>query len=122
MIRVLLADDSSYFRNELKNILHKLNINEIIEFENGMDLVNHYKTLYNQKEYKDIIMVDLAMPMLDGFGALKEILKINPDANVIILCGKNRGLVIEGIQLGAKWFIWKPFDEENIKEAINRFI
>lgn len=58
---------------------------------------------------------------LSGFDTLKEIIQINPDVCVIMMTGVSQRNVIDAIKLGAKWFIWKPYDEVNIKNTFIKF-
>lgn len=61
------------------------------------------------------------MPVMGGLQALQEILHIDPEANVVMCSamGQQR-LVVEAIELGAKDFIVKPFDEQRVLETVER--
>jgi two-component system chemotaxis response regulator CheY len=69
----------------------------------------------------DIVTMDITMPELDGLHALREILAINPAANVIMVSAMGQeAMVREAIMSGAKGFIVKPFKEEGILSAIDK--
>jgi two-component system chemotaxis response regulator CheY len=65
--------------------------------------------------------MDITMPELDGLHALREILALNPSANVIMVSAMGQeAMVREAIMSGAKGFIVKPFKEEGILSAIDK--
>ena len=68
--------------------------------------------------------MDIVMPKvneLDGIGAVKEIVKFDPKAKIIMVSAMGQhSLVVEAIQAGAKDFVTKPFQPSRVVEAINR--
>jgi len=103
---ILIVDDSLFMRNHLKKFLEEAHFTEIIEAENGVQAIDMYKA-YSP----EIVIMDVIMPILSGMDALKEILKIDPHAKVIMCTalGGQRSFVIEGLKAGAKDFIIKPY-------------
>ena len=78
---LLIVDDSRAARMLLRSIINEYNSTiPIIEAENGEQAVEKYKN-----ENPKIVFLDLTMPIMDGFEALKKIIEINGDATVIIL-------------------------------------
>ena len=74
------------------------------------------------KEVKpDLVMMDITMPDMDGITAVKELMKIDPHA-LIVMCSAmgQEAMVIEAIQSGAKDFIVKPFKADRVLEALKR--
>jgi two-component system chemotaxis response regulator CheY len=79
----------------------------IAEAKNGEEAINHFDS-----KQPDIALLDLTMPKVDGLIALKEIMKINPHAKVIVVSATGTNYtVMEAIQLGSKDFIVKPHFE-----------
>jgi len=72
------------------------------------------------KELKpDIVTMDITMPDMDGLTSLKEILAIDPSANVIVVSAMGQeNMVREAVLLGAKGFVVKPFKEDTILAAL----
>jgi two-component system, chemotaxis family, chemotaxis protein CheY len=105
---VLIADDSRFIRNLLKNILQEEGFQVFYEAPDGLSAVSLYK-----EKSPDIVLLDLTMPILNGIDALKNIIDYDPIANVIICSamGQNR-LIMEAIKSGAKDFIVKPYFNE----------
>jgi two-component system chemotaxis response regulator CheY len=117
MKNILVVDDAAFMRAMIKNMLMKNGFNIVGEAGNGLTGVEKYKELN-----PDIITLDITMPEMDGIAALKEIIKINPSANVIMVSAMGQeGLVKESIISGAKGFIIKPFKEAKLISALSKF-
>lgn len=100
----MIVDDSKFMRNWLKKLLGENNFHVIAEAENGCEAVQKYK-----KYSPDIVVLDLTMPVMNGIEALKKIIKIDPNANIVICTSLGEKYnVIEALKLGAKDFVVKP--------------
>jgi two-component system, chemotaxis family, chemotaxis protein CheY len=114
--RVLIVDDTKFMRNILAGILKKKDLEIAGEAVNGREAIEKYKELR-----PDIVTMDIIMPEVDGIQAVKEILKIDPDAKILMCSAMGQqALVIEAIQAGAKDFVIKPFQPTRVLEAIDR--
>jgi len=116
MAKIMIVADAAFMRITINNML-KESVHEVVgEAENGKLAIERYKALA-----PDIVTMDITMPELDGLHALKEILAINPSANVIMVSAMGQeAMVREAIMSGAKGFIVKPFKEEGILSAIDK--
>jgi len=114
--RVLLVDDASFMRMMLKNILVGSGYEVVGEAENGAKAIDQYKALK-----PDLMIMDIIMPEMGGIDAVREIIKVNPAAK-ILMCSSmgQQSLVVEAIQAGAKDFIVKPFQPSNVLEAVKK--
>lgn len=113
MKSVLIVDDAAFMRLNLKNIL-KDEYEILGEAENGKEAVEMYK-----EKKPDIVTMDITMPVMDGIEAIKAILDIDPDANIVVCSAMGQQkIVIQAIELGAQDFIVKPFKKDRVKEAI----
>lgn len=114
-IKVLVVDDEEDFRDTLVNRFKKRGF-EAFGAESGekaLESINTY--LY------DVVILDIKMPGMDGITALREIKKIRPLIEVIMLTG--HGTVesgIEGMKLGAFDYLSKPSNIDAIIEKINQ--
>ena len=104
MKTVLIADDSVFMRTWLKGLIQQTDHKVIAEAADGQEAIEHF--LYFNP---DITFLDITMPKVNGLIALKEIIKINPKAKVI-MCSSlgSQQNVIEALRIGAKDFIVKP--------------
>lgn len=103
-------------RNILAGILKKKDLEIAGEAVNGREAIEKYKELR-----PDIVTMDIIMPEIDGIQAVKEIMKIDPNAKILMCSAMGQqALVIEAIQAGAKDFVIKPFQPTRVLEAVDR--
>jgi DNA-binding NarL/FixJ family response regulator len=77
--RVLIADDSPAVRRTLRHLLQADNAWEIVDAENGKTAIAR------ALEFRpDVIILDLAMPVMDGLSAAREISKALPEAAILM--------------------------------------
>ncbi len=114
----MLVDDASFMRMMLKNILVGSGYEVIGEAENGAKAVEQFKALK-----PDLVIMDIIMPEMGGIDAVREIIKTNPGAK-ILMCSSmgQQSLVVEAIQAGAKDFIVKPFQPSNVLDAVKKVL
>ena len=116
MAKVLIVDDAAFMRISIKNMLTKNGYEVIGEAENGLIGVD----LYNELQ-PDIVTMDITMPEMSGLDALKEIMKTDPKAKVVMVSAMGQeAMVRDAIVSGAKGFIVKPFKEEGIIAALKK--
>jgi len=114
--RVLIVDDAAFMRMMLKDIVIKAGFEVAGEAANGREAVEKYKELK-----PDIVTMDITMPEMDGITAIKEIMKIDPNAKIIVCSAMGQqAMVIEAIKAGAKDFIVKPFQPSRVVEALQK--
>ncbi|WP_044173046.1 response regulator [Flectobacillus major] len=115
MQKILLIEDDDQLRRNTAEILELSNY-EVYTAENGK--VGVEKALLQQP---DLVICDVMMPVLDGYGVLKVFGK-NPelkDIPIILLTAKSeRGDFRKGMELGADDYLTKPFDEIELLSAI----
>lgn len=89
---------------------------EILTAENGQDGLATFK-----KERPSLILTDIKMPIMDGIEVLKEIKKIDPHAEVIVITGHgDMDLAIQALNLDATDFINKPLQRDALEQALTR--
>ncbi len=116
--RVLIVDDSVFTYEQLKNIIEKTGIAEVVgHAKDGIEGIKLYKKLT-----PDIVFMDILMPNMDGLQALKSILSIDKSAKVIIVSSLGGAVekAEEALKAGAKGIVSKPFNENEIKEKIEK--
>lgn len=118
LIKILVVDDAAFMRLVLKDILKNLGYTNIIEASDGVVAIEQYK-----KFKPDLVTMDVNMPKMDGVQALKQIIKINPMAKIIMVTAvEQRYIVQEAIRNGAKDYIVKPFDRAMVGTVIERVL
>lgn len=112
--KILLVDDEKTMVKYLSKRLIK----------RGFDVSVAYSGLSALEEIKkndfDLVLLDVLMPEMDGIETLKEIKKIRPETEVVMLTGHASVKVgIDGMKSGAFNYILKPFDLNDLLEEIN---
>jgi DNA-binding response OmpR family regulator len=103
-MKVLIADDEKTLVGLLKEILKKENIESDGVF-NGSDAIDHALT-----EQYDLIVLDIMMPKMNGFEAIKEMRRQKVSTPVLFLSAKSEtGDKVDGLNLGADDYLTKPF-------------
>jgi two-component system response regulator NreC len=115
-IRVLIADDHSLFRSGLKMLLSQFkNIEVIGEAANGQEMVRRSIELC-----PDVILTDIAMPVMDGICATKELVRRKQPCRVIVLSAFGREEpILQMLEAGALGYVMKSADSTEISEAIS---
>ncbi len=115
MARVLIVDDSRYLRLMIAEILKKIGHSVCAEAENGDEAVAKYR------EHKpDLVTMDVVMPKKNGLQAIKEIMVMDPKAIIIIVTALgHEPLIRQGLNLGVKDFVIKPFTNEQLIQAVD---
>ena len=114
--RVLIVDDAAFMRMIIKNILTDSGYQVIGEAENGIEAIE----MYNEA-MPDLVIMDITMPEMDGIEAVKEIIKQDSNARIVMCSAMGQQeMVIESIEAGAKDFIVKPFQSERVVEAVRK--
>ena len=113
--RVLIVDDEEKFSHALAERL-RLRDYDVTTSQSGVDAVTHVKK-YNY----DVVVLDVLMPGMDGIETLREIKKIKPLTEVIMLTGHATvETAIEGMKLGAMDFLMKPCETEDLVTKIQK--
>lgn len=116
MKKVLIVDDAAFIRLTIKTMLEKNGFEVAGEAENGIAGVKKYQELK-----PDLVTMDITMPDMTGIEALKEIIKLDPKAKVIMLSAMGQeAMVREAVLSGAVSFIVKPFKEEQLITTLNK--
>ena len=115
-VSVLIVEDQKYNLLVLKKMLESMDYN-IITAENGQEAVN----VILSPECVDLVLMDIKMPVMDGYTAMKEIKKIRPELKIIAetayaLSGDEKKI----IEAGFDDYLAKPITREKLTECLNR--
>ncbi len=112
-MKVLIVDDEEMIRNVLKEYV-EFEGNEAFEAADGMEAVR----MCRDNDY-DVILMDVMMPRLDGFSAVKEIRKTK-DIPVIMLSARGEEYdKLFGFEIGIDDYVTKPFSPKEVMARIN---
>ena len=112
-MKILIVDDEEMIRGVLKEYV-EFEGNEAFEASDGMEAVRMCK----DNDY-DVVLMDVMMPRLDGFSAVKEIRKFK-DVPVIMLSARGEEYdKLFGFEIGADDYVTKPFSPKEVMARIN---
>jgi two-component system response regulator AtoC len=109
---VAIVDDDAGFAQYLRTFL-SLRGYEARCYTRGDELLASMK----QHEAPDVVLLDVMMPGLDGMATLRALKASRPEAQVIMLSGRNQAsTIVEAVRLGAADYVVKPDDPEGLGE------
>jgi DNA-binding response OmpR family regulator len=119
MARILLVDDSADIRHLLGTIL-KDEGHQVTVASDGVQAIESIK-----HEAPDLMILDIMMPRMDGYGVLKEMRDggIKDDVKILVLTAKAAEADwVRGYKLGADDYLTKPFGADELVEAVNTLL
>ena len=113
--RILLADDHTVMRNGLRLLLERQpNLVVIGEASDGRETVRLAESLL-----PDVVIMDIAMPNLNGIEATRQIVGANPDVAIVILSmHSDESYVIRALKAGARAYLLKDSAEGDLIAAV----
>lgn len=116
-LNFLIVDDEEYNIYLIKNILNKWKV-QFTETHNGQEAVDQARN----KQF-DLILMDIRMPVMDGYEAAENILHSNPTATIVALTATTKPEDIQKIELaGMKAYLPKPFAEAELIDLIKKMV
>jgi DNA-binding NarL/FixJ family response regulator len=114
-VRVLIADDHRLFAEALEAILAgEERIDVVAHARDGREAVELWR-----EHRPDVTLMDIAMPVMDGFAAAREIRRLDGDATVLMLTGSNaRADVDRARKAGAAGYVTKDRIAAELVDAI----
>ena len=117
-IRVLIADDHDATRKGVRTILSHDGIEVCGEASNGIEAVTNAVQLR-----PDIVILDLTMPVMGGFEAVRELRKVLPDIPILFYSmHESDQLIRELKRVGVQGFVSKSDISEALPEAVNALV
>jgi CheY-like chemotaxis protein len=118
--RAIICEDRKQDAFKLRQILESRGYNVVAVAENGRELINLLKT---HRDTIDLVLLDIIMPVLDGYAAFTEIREERFPVRVIMMSVENSRAVIENVlHLGAAEYITKPLDRDIVLEKVDRAV
>jgi DNA-binding NarL/FixJ family response regulator len=113
-VRVLIADDHALFRDGLCSLLEAHGIDVVAEARNGREAVELARI-----HRPEVVLMDLAMPELDGLGATRLLTAELPDIAVVVLtASEDDEDLFEAVKSGAQGFLPKDLEATRFFELL----
>ena len=113
---ILIAEDDDNNFYLMKELLSEMNL-RIIRASNGIEAVNAFK----KGEKIDLVLMDIKMPLMDGYEATKKILEDRPDARILAQTAYADDEV-KAIESGCMGFISKPFIKDRFVSLVKEYL
>lgn len=121
-IPLLLVDDKKFMLDSVKSYIENKKDWNIAGVDYSFEIMTYQdaeKAVLSYVKYNhDIIIMDLDMPCMDGIVATKQILEINPNANIIGMASEGDTKIDDFKLSGIKFFVEKPFQDTYINSKI----
>jgi two-component system response regulator (stage 0 sporulation protein A) len=122
-IEVLLADDNREFTNLLSEFISEQEDMVVAGVAyNGNEVLSYIE---HHNKAPDVLILDIIMPHLDGLGVLEKLreMNLNPQPKIIMLTAFGQeNITQKAVQLGASYYILKPFDMEILTNRIRQLV
>jgi two-component system chemotaxis response regulator CheY len=116
--RTLVADDASFMREMIREILEPEGFEVVAEAGDGVEAVEMWK-----QHHPDIVTMDIVMPKRSGIEAVKSIVELDPGAKIVMCSALGQeALVMEALRAGAKDFIVKPFKPDVVVATLRKIL
>lgn len=123
-IKILIAEDISYNSDMLIKMLNSMGYKDIDTVQNGEEAVERIDKRFSEGKPYDILLLDLKMPKLDGFGVAEHVKMNNYSFPKIAVITAS---VLETDRercrdIGIKYFLLKPFNMTHLKTVVNKIL
>ncbi len=118
--RIAICDDKRIDAQQMRQILESRSFKVVEVFDNGRALVEWYK---QNPGGVDAILLDIVMPVLDGYAAFFELRELTPKTRIVFVSIENSAPLIKNlVEKGAYDFITKPIKRDLLIERITRVV
>ena len=118
MARILVADDASFMRMMIREIVEDDGHEVVGEASDGSEAVEKYRELH-----PDIVTMDIVMPRRSGIDAVRGIIEVDPSARIVMCSALGQEtLVSESLEAGACDFIVKPFKPDAVLATLREVL
>lgn len=113
---ILVCDDSILARKQIKDAINLCGEGaNYVEAANGQDALEQYKSCS-----PDLVFLDIVMPVMDGTTAIEKIIEHDKDAKIVVVSSVGtQEQLKKAIAAGAKDFVQKPIDPNQIKSIVS---
>ncbi|HCT30595.1 MAG TPA: DNA-binding response regulator [Bacteroidales bacterium] len=113
--KIVIVDDHALFREGLRLLIEKEGIGKVVaEADNGLKLLEIVKTYL-----PDVIIMDIDMPIMNGYEATEKVIQQYPEANILVLSMHgDQEHYSQLVKAGAKGFVLKTSGKHELENAI----
>jgi len=117
-MKVLVADDSGVMRKIIIRALNSVGVTDTLEAANGQEAIDAFKA-----NPVDMILTDWNMPEKSGLDVVLEVRATGSEIPIIMVTTEaQKSQVIAAIQAGVSDYLTKPFDADDLRAKIDKFV
>ena len=117
-MKMLIVDDSTVMQRKIQRSITLEQVTDFFTASNGVEAVEVFK-----REMPELVTMDLTMPEMDGVECVQHLVAIKPDVLILVISSlSDKATTIQAMKNGAKGFLTKPFDDEQINAALEELI
>ena len=117
-MKMLIVDDSTVMQRKIQRSITLEQVTDFFTAGNGVEAVEIFK-----QELPELVTMDLTMPEMDGVECVKHLVEIKPDVLILVISSlSDKATTIQAMKNGAKGFLTKPFDDEQINAALEELL
>lgn len=115
---LMVVDDSNIIRNRIARSFADSDIQIVASAKDGEEAVAKFEQFQ-----PDLVTMDLTMPHMDGLECIKRLVAKGTGVSILVVSAlSDKATALLALQYGARGFICKPFNENDIKGALERMI
>jgi two-component system chemotaxis response regulator CheY len=116
-MRLLIVDDSNMIRSRISRVVQDgglAGVSLVGLARNGVEAIRIARTAK-----PEVVTMDLTMPEMDGVQCIKELLRLFPAVNILVVSAlSDKSTAIAALKMGARGFVSKPFTDDELKMAL----
>lgn len=114
--RVMIVDDSRVIEIMMSKLLENTGFEVAAYCQNGESAIDRYNEVL-----PDVVTMDIIMPGMDGLETARAIIEEHPDARIVMVSSlAYEDALAEADAIGARGFVYKPFEREQLIEALEK--
>jgi two-component system, chemotaxis family, chemotaxis protein CheY len=117
-VKVLVADDSGVMRKIIVRSLNAVGVTDTVEAANGQEAIDLFMS-----DSFDLVLTDWNMPEKTGLDVVTEVRATGSTVPIIMVTTEaQKGQVVAAIQAGVTDYLTKPFEPEDLRAKLDKFV
>lgn len=117
-MKLMVVDDSNVMRRKITRAVECVGVFDVVTASNGVEAIEVFK-----REAPKVVTMDITMPEMNGIECVKNLVKLNPDVLILVISAlSDRTITLEALSSGAKGYIKKPFNDDELNDQIRKLL
>ena len=117
-MKLMVVDDSNVMRRKISRAVESIGNVQVVTAGNGLEAIEVFK-----REAPKIVTMDITMPEMDGVECVKRLVELNPKVLILVISAlSDRSTTLEAMKNGAKGYIRKPFDDDDLNSQLRKLL